>query len=75
MVCQRCSGLLVREIFDDLSAEAGITFLATRCINCGYIEDSVFRANRLHRLAVKRSAPRGMVKKGGVVLLHSPPGR
>ena len=27
MVCQRCRGLLVREIFDDLSAEAGITFL------------------------------------------------
>ncbi len=48
MVCQRCRGLLVREIFDDLSAEAGIRFLATRCINCGYIEDSVVRANSLH---------------------------
>lgn len=75
MVCQRCSGLLVREIFDDMSVETSITFLATRCINCGYIEDSVVRANRLHHLAVKRSAPRGIVKKGGVVFLQSHPGR
>jgi hypothetical protein len=75
MVCQRCRGLLVREIFDDLNAEAGITFLATRCINCGYIEDPVVRANRLHLLAVKRSAPRGIVKKGGVVFLQSHPER
>jgi hypothetical protein len=75
MLCQRCKGLLVREIFDELSAEAGITFLAARCINCGYIEDSVVRANRFQHPPVKRSAPRGMVKKGGVVFLHSHPGR
>lgn len=75
MVCQRCSGLLVREIFDDLSVETSITFLATRCINCGYIEDSVVRANRLHPSPVKRSIPRGILKKGGVVFLQSHPER
>jgi hypothetical protein len=35
----------------------------------------VVRANRLHHPAGTHSSPRGMVKKGGVVLLHSPPGR
>lgn len=75
MVCQRCKGLLVREIFDGLSVEASITFLATRCINCGYIEDSVVRANRLHHPTGTHSASRGIVKKGGVVFLHAHPGR
>jgi hypothetical protein len=69
MVCQRCSGLLVREIFDELSTEAGALCLAKRCINCGYIEDSVVRANRIHPLPEKRSvrrersAPRRTVRK------------
>ena len=75
MVCQRCKGLLVREIFDDLSVEASITFLATRCINCGYIEDSVVRANRLHHPTGTHSASCGIVKKGGVVFLYAHPGR
>ncbi len=67
MVCQRCSGLLVRETFDSLSTEAGIMCQVTRCINCGYIEDSVVRANRLHPLPAKRSMSRGRVRKGGVL--------
>ena len=67
MVCQRCRGLLVRETFDGLSQEAGMMCLATRCINCGYIEDSVVRANRLHPPGAKRAGSRGMVMKGGVV--------
>ena len=71
MVCQRCRGLLVREAFDSLSSEAGNLCMATRCINCGYIEDSVVRANRLRPLAVKRAVPRGMVRKGEVVLIKT----
>ena len=67
MVCQRCSGLLVRETFDSLSTEAGIMCQVTRCINCGYIEDSVVRANRLHPPAAKRAVARGMVGKGRLV--------
>ena len=50
MLCQRCRGLLVHETFDGLSQEADMMCLATRCINCGSIEDSVVRANRLHLL-------------------------
>ena len=73
MVCQRCSGLLVREIFDDLSVETSITFLATRCINCGYIEDSVVRFNRLHPPTARRSTPRRMVRN--VMLLRPQSGR
>ena len=63
MFCQRCRGLLVREAFDDLRAEAACMCPATRCINCGYIEDSVVRANRLYP-PTKRPVPRRMVRKG-----------
>ena len=71
MVCQRCRGLLVRETFDGLSPEAGNLCMTTRCINCGYIEDSVVRANRLRPPAAKRTVPRGMVRKGGVVFIKT----
>ncbi len=47
MVCQRCRGLLVCETFDDLSSGTDSLYRATRCINCGCIEDAVVRANRL----------------------------
>lgn len=67
MLCHRCRGLLVHETFGDLREEAGCMSPAIRCINCGYIEDSVVRANRLHPPAAKRVALRGMVMKGGVV--------
>lgn len=60
MVCQCCRGLLVRETFDGLSQEADMMCLATRCLNCGSIEDSVVRANRLRPHAAKRTVPRRM---------------
>ena len=71
MLCQRCKGLLVRETFGDLREESSRMPPAIRCINCGYIEDAVVRANRLGRAAAKRSTPRGIVWKGGVVFPKS----
>jgi RNase P subunit RPR2 len=71
MLCQRCRGLLVREIFCDLRAETARACPATRCINCGYIEDSVVRSNRLHPLAVRRSVRDGIARKGGVVFIKT----
>ena len=71
MLCKRCGGLLVRETFDGLSQEADIMCLATRCINCGYIEDSVVRANRLHPPAAKRAVPRRIARKGEVVFIKT----
>jgi len=71
MLCQRCRGLLVREIFGDMREETARICPATRCINCGYIEDSVVRANRLHPPMAQRPGVRGMVRKGGVVFLRS----
>jgi len=68
MLCHRCRGLLIYETFGDLREEAGCMSPAIRCINCGYIEDSVVRANRLRPPSAKRVALRGMVGKGGVVL-------
>ena len=48
MLSQRCSGLLICEHLGELRDERGRICLATRCVNCGCIEDSVVRANRLH---------------------------
>lgn len=42
-------GLLVCETFDDLGIESDSLYTATRCINCGCIEDAVVRANRFRR--------------------------
>jgi RNase P subunit RPR2 len=67
MICQRCRGLLVREALSDLREEPGCMCPAMRCINCGFIEDSVVRANRLHPPAAKRTVPRGVVTKGVAV--------
>ena len=67
MSCQRCKGLLVRETFGELREAIGCMGPATRCINCGYLEDSVMRANRLCPPAAKRAVPRMIVRKGGVV--------
>ena len=49
MVCQRCQGLLICETFDDLGIETDSFYTATRCVNCGCIEDAVVRANRFRR--------------------------
>jgi hypothetical protein len=71
MLCHRCRGLLVHETFDDLREKAGCMTPSTRCINCGYIEDAVVRANRLRPPAAKRVELRGMVRKGGLYSILS----
>ena len=71
MFCQRCRRLLVRETFDDPGERTGSTAWATRCINCGYIEDSVVRANRLRPHTAKRSVPDGRFTTGGVVFMKT----
>jgi len=53
MTCHRCRGLLVNDqsafiTHYDLRAESGFVGSTLRCINCGYVEDPVVRANRLH---------------------------
>lgn len=59
MVCQRCHGLLVCEIFDDLNIDTDSLYTGTRCLNCGCIEDAVIRANRSRRLAIMRRSRSG----------------
>lgn len=68
MLCQRCRGLLVRVTFDDLSEEICRMSPATRCVNCGCIEDEIVLANRLRPTTSNRSEPRGTVKKSGLML-------
>ena len=53
MTCHRCSGLLVSDQSVssgryDPSEIIGYMGPTIRCINCGYLEDPVVRANRLH---------------------------
>lgn len=73
MRCQRCRGLLVRETFGDLNVETNPLCTATRCINCGCIEDAVVRANRFRRSVRTWVIPRGRVRKGNVecIKIHS----
>lgn len=73
MRCQRCQGLLVCETFDDLNIETDFLYTATRCINCGCIEDTVIRANRFHSSERTRVIPRRRVGKGDVefIKIHS----
>jgi hypothetical protein len=52
MTCHRCRGLLIHDQSAlinryDLSELTGYTGSTLRCINCGYLEDPVVRANRL----------------------------
>lgn len=73
MVCQRCHGLVVRETFDDLNIETDSLSLATRCINCGCVEDAVMRANRFRRSVKTRVILHGRVRTGDVerINIHS----
>ena len=71
MFCQRCRGLLVRETFGDQRDVTGCMCPAIRCINCGYIEDSVVRANRLRPPAAKRPVPHVRIRKVGVVFMNT----
>ena len=73
MRCQRCRGLVVCETFDDLSIETDSLHTATRCINCGCIEDAVMRANRFHSSERTRVIPRRRVGKGDdeFIKIHS----
>jgi uncharacterized Zn finger protein len=53
MTCHRCRGLLVNDQSElithyDLGEVTGYMGTVIRCINCGYVEDPVVRANRLH---------------------------
>jgi hypothetical protein len=73
MLCQRCRGLLVRETFGDLRAETDRRCSATRCINCGCVEDAVVRANRVRRSVGTRAVRHGMVRKGAVVFIKIHP--
>jgi hypothetical protein len=61
MLCQRCAGLLVREALTDCLS------VATRCVNCGSVEDSVIQANRFCHPVARRLVPRRRVRNGSVV--------
>ena len=64
MICHRCRGLLINDQSDlitryDLSEASGYVGSTLRCINCGYVEDPVVRANRIHpSLAGQVTVPR-----------------
>ena len=72
MVCQRCRGLLVCETFDDLSSGTDSLYRATRCINCGCIEDAVVRANRFRRSGKMQMSLRRRIGTGNVERITIP---
>jgi hypothetical protein len=65
MCCTRCGGLIVIEVFSDLREEASqAQFQGSRCLNCGSIEDTVIRANRLHPMPPARMRLAGPIVQG-----------
>lgn len=47
MRCQRCSGLMVYEQFEDFADDTGhIGFDGWRCVNCGAIHDHLVQKHR-----------------------------
>lgn len=61
MQCDRCGGLLVRErLFEADGMSSTEQIDCERCVNCGALEDSIFRANRQPtRPQVRSREPRG----------------
>ncbi len=58
MACRRCGGFAVVETLWDGAAGAGhLQVPQTRCVNCGWIEDPVIRANRRSPPTSGRLAP------------------
>ena len=59
MICPRCGGLLIHhETTTGFCDEnTWFSFQGYRCVNCGYREDTVMRANRLPRTTVVRGRP------------------
>jgi hypothetical protein len=50
MTCIRCYGLMIADQFLDLAGAYGQMWTTSwRCVNCGYVHDSVIEQNRLAR--------------------------
>jgi RNase P subunit RPR2 len=55
MTCQRCDGLMVQELYDDLElGSAGYESSGWRCLNCGAIVDPVIAA---HHQTIRKTEP------------------
>lgn len=47
MPCQRCNGLMIRDMFCDLRDDTGtVAFQGLRCVNCGEVVDAVVLDHR-----------------------------
>ena len=47
MKCHRCNGIMVQDIFEDMSDDTGsLSFPGWRCITCGEVLDPVIARNR-----------------------------
>lgn len=55
--CDRCGGLVVADsVFANRDETDNVWLLVGRCVNCGWIDEPVIRANRLHPTAPERPA-------------------
>ena len=50
MTCQKCNGLMVKELRPDFSQEVAVL----RCINCGLVLDPLIALNRVTTLRGKQ---------------------
>ncbi|MCM3901638.1 MAG: hypothetical protein ND866_08015 [Pyrinomonadaceae bacterium] len=60
MNCLRCSGLTVEDHFLDMASQFGQMWARSlRCVNCGYVHDSVTEQHRLARQEQVAALPSG----------------
>ena len=65
MACMRCGGLLVPADFADLWELTGpMEFQGARCLNCGFVDDAMIRANRLRSLLPGGARPAVAIGQG-----------
>jgi len=46
MTCVRCQVLMVEDKFPDVESPYGQIAMSRRCLNCGYVSDSVIEQHR-----------------------------
>ena len=72
MVCPRCDGLMLQEVFVDFAGMDG-SFEGWRCLVCGEIVDPVIASNRV--LLIVRGTGTGPSRRGRACVANRTEGR
>ncbi len=69
MLCTRCGGLLILNLWNTNDGVQSVKLLSTRCVNCGCIDDAVIRGNRRRQQRTRMTPSRGSAHHAKLLLL------